>query len=68
MIVEAIEKKGESRKSIRDHLGSLTSPEKGYQGITGLTYFDENGDCLKPAYVKQVVKGKFVAAEVQFLD
>ena len=68
MIVEAIEKGGENRKAIRDHLASIDSPEKGYTGITGLTYFDENGDCTKPAYVKIVKDGQFVPAEGQMLS
>ena len=67
MIVEAIEKGGENRKAIRDHLASINSPEKGYDGITGLTYFDENGDCTKPAYVKIVKDGQFVPAAEQML-
>ena len=67
MIVEAIEKGGENRKAIRDHLASINSPQKGYTGITGLTYFDENGDCTKPAYVKIVKDGQFVPAEGQML-
>ncbi len=67
MIVEAIEKGGENRKAIRDHLASINSPEKGYTGITGLTYFDENGDCAKPAYVKIVENGRFVPAAEQML-
>lgn len=68
MIVEAIEKGGENRKAIRDHLASIDTPEEGYNGITGLTYFDENGDCAKPAYVKIVKDGQFVPAERQMLD
>ena len=67
MIVESIEKGGENRKAIRDHLASINSPEKGYDGITGLTYFDENGDCTKPAYVKIVKDGQFVPAAEQML-
>ncbi len=67
MIVEAIETGGENRKAIRDHLASIDSPEKGYDGITGLTYFDENGDCTKPAYVKIVKDGQFVPAAEQML-
>ena len=67
MIVEAIEKGGENRKAIRDHLASINNPEKGYDGITGLTYFDENGDCTKPAYVKIVEDGQFVPAAEQML-
>ena len=67
MIVEAIEKGGENRKVIRDHLASIDTPEEGYDGITGLTYFDENGDCTKPAYVKIVKDGQFVPAAEQML-
>ncbi len=58
----------ENRKSIRDYLASLDTPEKGYVGITGLTYFDENGDCIKPAYVKIVQNGEFVTAAQQMLE
>ena len=67
MIVEAIEKGGENRQAIRDHLASIDTPEEGYNGITGLTYFDENGDCTKPAYVKIVKDGQFVPAAKQML-
>ena len=76
MIVEAIEKThnkdatlAENRKAIRDHLASLDTPEEGYKGITGLTYFDKNGDTVnKPAYVKIVKDGKFTTAPDQVLD
>ena len=68
MIAEAIEKSGEKRKAIRDHLADIDTPEEGYIGVTGLTYFDENGDCIKPAYVKIVRDGKFVPADQQMLD
>ena len=68
MIAEAIEKAGEKRKAIRDHLADIDTPEEGYIGVTGLTYFDENGDCIKPAYVKIVRDGQFVPADQQMLD
>ena len=68
MIAEAIEKGGEKRKAIRDYLADIDTPEEGYIGVTGLTYFDENGDCIKPAYVKTVRDGKFVPADQQMLD
>lgn len=76
MIVEAIEKTynadatlAENRKAIRDHLASLDTPEEGYKGITGLTYFDINGDTVnKPAYVKIVKDGEFTTASVQMVD
>ncbi|MDE0401134.1 MAG: ABC transporter substrate-binding protein [Candidatus Poribacteria bacterium] len=76
MIAEAIEKTynkdatlAENRKAIRDHLASLDTSEEGYKGITGLTYFDKNGDTVnKPAYVKIVKDGQFTTAPQQVLD
>ncbi len=76
MIADAIEKTHskeallpENRKAIRDHLASLDTPEEGYKGITGLTYFDKNGDTVnKPAYVKIVKDGEFTTAPKQMLE
>ena len=76
MIAEAIGKTyyknatlAENRKAIRDYLASLDTPEEGYKGITGLTYFDKNGDTVnKPAYVKIVKDGKFTTASQQMLN
>ncbi len=61
----AIEKVGTDREKIREYLASMNSPERGYHGITGLTVFDENGDCLKAAFVKTIRKGQWVSAEKQ---
>ena len=76
MIAEALEKTynaeasiADNRKAIREHLASLDTPEEGYKGVTGLTYFDINGDTVnKPAYVKIVKDGQFVAAEKQLSE
>ena len=76
MIAEALEKTynseasvADNRKAIRDHLASLDTPEEGYNGVTGLTYFDINGDTVnKPAYVKIVKEGQFIAADQQLRD
>ncbi len=76
MIADALEKTynaeaavADNRKAIRDHLASLDTPEEGYKGVTGLTYFDINGDTVnKPAYVKIVKDGQFVAADQQLLE
>ena len=76
MIAEALEKTynaeaavADNRKAIRDHLASLDTPEEGYKGVTGLTYFDINGDTVnKPAYVKIVKDRQFVAADQQLLE
>ncbi|GIX08068.1 MAG: branched-chain amino acid ABC transporter substrate-binding protein [Candidatus Poribacteria bacterium] len=64
-ILDAIRHVGPDRKAIRDYLAATNSPEKAFQGVTGPTYFDENGDCLKPAYVAVVRDGEFVPAEKQ---
>lgn len=76
MIKEALEKTyktdasiEDNRKAIREHLASLDTPEEGYEGVTGLTYFDMKGDTVnKPAYVKIVKDGQFVAAEKQLSE
>lgn len=63
ILAEVIAKTGPDRKKIREGLAAINSESSGYKGITGLTYFDEKGDCAKPAFVKMVKGGKFVAAE-----
>lgn len=76
MIAEAIEKTYSeeatteiNRKVIRDHLAAIDTPEEGYKGITGLTYFDKNGDTVnKPAYVKIVKNGEYTTAPEQMLN
>ena len=63
ILAEVIAKVGTDRKKIREGLAAMNSEANGYKGITGLTYFDKKGDCAKPAFVKMVKNGKFVAAE-----
>jgi branched-chain amino acid transport system substrate-binding protein len=63
ILAEVIAKVGPDRKKIRDGLAAINSEANGYKGITGLTYFDNKGDTTKPAFVKLVKDGKFVAAE-----
>jgi branched-chain amino acid transport system substrate-binding protein len=63
ILAEVIAKVGPDRKKIREGLAAMNSKATGYKGITGLTYFDRKGDCAKPAFVKMVKNGKFVAAE-----
>jgi branched-chain amino acid transport system substrate-binding protein len=63
ILAQVIAKTGPDRKKIRDGLAAINSKENGYKGVTGLTYFDEKGDCSKPAFVKKVENGKFVAAK-----
>ena len=63
ILAQVIAETGADRKKIREGLAAINSEDNGYKGITGLTYFDEKGDCAKPAFVKMVKDGKFVAAE-----
>ncbi|MFN2267693.1 MAG: branched-chain amino acid ABC transporter substrate-binding protein, partial [Desulfonatronovibrio sp.] len=65
ILLQAIAEAGADREKIRDYLASMNSPEKGYQGITGLTYFNDTGDTPKPAFVKKVQDGEFIAAPIQ---
>ncbi len=65
IVVQCIEEVGPDRAKIRDCLAAINSPENGYQGISGVTYFDENGDPQKPAFVKMVKDGKFTPAAKQ---
>ena len=68
ILIDAIKNSDKSRLGIRQELEKLNSRDTGYTGVTGVTYFDENGDCYKPVYVMTVKGGKFVAAEKQLLD
>jgi branched-chain amino acid transport system substrate-binding protein len=63
ILADVIQKVGSDRKKIRDALAAMNSPETGYQGVTGLTYFDKYGDCQKRAFVKMVKNGKYVSAK-----
>lgn len=63
ILIGAIEKVGADRAKIREYMAGMNTPEKGYKGVTGLTYFDKHGDAQKPAFVKVVTGGKFEAAK-----
>jgi branched-chain amino acid transport system substrate-binding protein len=63
ILAEVISKVGPDRKKIRDGLAAMNSPETAYRGITGVTYFNDIGDCQKRAYVKMVKDGNYVPAK-----
>jgi branched-chain amino acid transport system substrate-binding protein len=63
ILAHVIAKTGPDREKIREGLAAMNSEEKGYEGVTGLTYFDSKGDCFKPAFIKKVENGKFVPGE-----
>ncbi|MDF1662196.1 MAG: ABC transporter substrate-binding protein [Planctomycetota bacterium] len=62
---QVIAKVGTDRQKIRDGLAAMNTKETGYSGVTGITYFDQNGDCVKPAIVATTKDGKFTKADVQ---
>jgi len=65
ILLAAIAHVGPDRAKVRDYLAAMNTPEAGYHGVTGNTYFNENGDCQKAAFVKMVKNGEFVPAETQ---
>ncbi|MGD8718663.1 MAG: ABC transporter substrate-binding protein [Candidatus Zixiibacteriota bacterium] len=65
IVAEAIAEVGPDRKAIRDYVAGMNSEEKAYDGISGLTYFNEDGDCMKPLVVAVVKDGVFVPHEKQ---
>lgn len=65
VLLEAVAKVGPDRAKVREYLASLDSKEKGYQGVTGVIFFDAGGDTKKPAFVKVVRNGAFIAAPKQ---
>jgi branched-chain amino acid transport system substrate-binding protein len=67
-VAQAIDKAGPDRKAIRDYVAAVDSPEKGYDGVAGLTYFNKDGDCMKPLVVAVVKNGEFVPYEKQADD
>lgn len=65
VLIAAIKSAGANRQAIKDYLKGMDSLEKGYDGLTGVTYFDTNGDCQKPAFAVTVKNGKWVMASNQ---
>ncbi len=65
ILLKAIGAAGADRMAVRDYLAGMDTPEEGYQGVSGLTYFNEHGDAQKPAFVKTVKDGAFIPAPTQ---
>jgi len=68
IVAEAIGEAGPDRKAIRDYVAAMNTPEKGYDGVAGPTYFNADGDCMKPLVVAVVKDGVFVPHEKQAED
>jgi branched-chain amino acid transport system substrate-binding protein len=54
LLCEAMKRKGTTSDAIRDGLYSIQD----YDGVTGKTSFDRNGDVIKPVRIKTIVDGK----------
>jgi branched-chain amino acid transport system substrate-binding protein len=65
MAAEAIKAVGMDREKIQAYLAGIDSLEKAYVGVAGKTYFDENGDCLKAAFIKEIKNGKWASSRQQ---
>lgn len=65
MVCEGIKKNGFTREAVLEYLKTVDSVETAYSGVIGDTFFDEEGDCLRPVQIAQVKGGEFVAAEKQ---
>jgi branched-chain amino acid transport system substrate-binding protein len=65
IIADAIAKAGPDRKAIRDYVAGINTPAKAYPGVAGMTYFNRDGDCMKPLVVAVVRDGKFLPYEKQ---
>jgi branched-chain amino acid transport system substrate-binding protein len=66
MAMQAIAEVGTDRKKVKEWFASRRDKATGFKGVTGLTFFDEHGDCYsKPAQIVVVRNGSFVLAEKQ---
>jgi branched-chain amino acid transport system substrate-binding protein len=63
ILLQAIEKAGADRAKVREYMAGMNTPEKGFHGVSGLTFFDEHGDAQKPAFVKVVKGGEMLPAQ-----
>ncbi|WHH61479.1 ABC transporter substrate-binding protein [Petroclostridium sp. X23] len=55
IVIEGLKNGGQDRKKVMEYLTTL----KDYNGVTGITSFDENGDCIKQPLKLIVKDGKF---------
>ncbi|MEO1018160.1 MAG: ABC transporter substrate-binding protein [Pseudomonadota bacterium] len=56
-----------AREAVRREVAAMTSPSRGVVGLMGLTYFDGNGDVLRPIYISRT-EGRHVEAAARQLQ
>jgi branched-chain amino acid transport system substrate-binding protein len=65
ILATAIREKGATREGVLEFIREINSPATAFDGLTGKTFFDAEGDCRKAVQVAVVKDGKFVAAAKQ---
>ncbi|MBF0203399.1 MAG: ABC transporter substrate-binding protein, partial [Desulfamplus sp.] len=58
----------DDRKKIRDYLASIKTPLDAVEGVTGFTYFNENGDPSKPVSMGVFKNQKLISAPIQLQE
>ncbi|TEU05370.1 MAG: hypothetical protein E3J22_05600 [Candidatus Aminicenantes bacterium] len=65
VVIEAIKAVGTDREAIKDFLLSRDSIANSILTASGLTYFDENGDCSKSISLGEFERGKLISYHLQ---
>ncbi|MBT3368312.1 MAG: ABC transporter substrate-binding protein [Nitrospina sp.] len=65
LILDAIGAGAHTRRSIRDYIASLNSPANGFHGITGHSYFNQNGACVRQVLLSTFDKEALMPAFLQ---
>ncbi|MBF0383645.1 MAG: ABC transporter substrate-binding protein, partial [Magnetococcales bacterium] len=53
------------RRKIRDFLASINNPQVGISGVTGILYFDKEGNGQKPLVIGEFVNGTLITSSQQ---
>jgi branched-chain amino acid transport system substrate-binding protein len=53
-----------SGKRLRHELGAMSTPERGFKGVTGTTWFDATGGSMRPLEIVAARGGSFIPAKV----
>ncbi len=56
------------REAVQRALAELNSPQNAVQGVTGLNYFDQNGDAVKPIFIAVLHDKRVVSGLSQYKD
>ena len=60
IILDAVANVGTDRAAIRDYIADL----KDFEGVTGITSFDENGDVIKEPLRMEIINGAFETVDM----